>query len=376
MSWQEQGRQTHGWFGHGTAPAKLQNAPSDTSSTEKSKGDSVLALAYGALAALPAAQRARAEAQFQGTNLSGFRQAMEAWMRGNRMDQATFADRFFGRSADDPIAQTLRNAADLANAATTPTDMAQAAGKLAEAMKKVGLDRWCRFVADAQARARDSATEAAIKESLKPTDPRRDAIRPVYPLETALGLAAAGTRGAAALLRAAGGAAFRQLVPESRPATRGPAAGNAEKPGSAPASDAAPAPSAGRTDPISRQRQDGHISGMPQNRNRLRQGTPTSTFDGDARTADALTREAWARESRSQVERVSANTTSVGELVSGREAAGNPRSACIRTQQVEFTAILQDRSHHEPKWTKPSGERHDERNFLGAERLLWRSRKP
>jgi hypothetical protein len=46
---------------------------------------------------------------------------------------------------------------------------------------------------------------------------------------------------------------------------------------------------------IARQKQDGHIAGTAQNTNRLRQGKPTSTFDGTADEADALTREAWER---------------------------------------------------------------------------------
>ena len=214
-------------------------------------------------------------------------------MRGNRMHQATFAEHFFGRSADDPVAQGLRSAADLANAATTPADMAQAASKLAEAMRNIGLDRWSRFLADAQARARDPETEAAIKESLKPIDPHRDAIRPVYPLEALAG--GAGARGVAALARAAGRAALRQFMPESRPPSGDAATQSAERPRTATASNTPTAPGSARTAPISRQRQDGHISGTPQNQNRLRQGKPTSTFNGNAITADALTREAWAR---------------------------------------------------------------------------------
>jgi len=54
MAWQDQGRQYHMWFGHGTTP--------DPSVVGKSTADRVLALAYGAIASLPAAQRGQAEA--------------------------------------------------------------------------------------------------------------------------------------------------------------------------------------------------------------------------------------------------------------------------------------------------------------------------
>jgi hypothetical protein len=46
---------------------------------------------------------------------------------------------------------------------------------------------------------------------------------------------------------------------------------------------------------IGRQQQSSHIKGTPENLNRVKQGKPTSTFDGDKATADALTQEAWSK---------------------------------------------------------------------------------
>jgi hypothetical protein len=157
------------WFGHGTASGKLKGQGSGSASAQ-GKGDPILALAFGAVAALASAQRGRAEAQFQGSNLSRFRDSMTAWMRGVRMDSATFAGRFFGRDGDDPVAQILHRAALDAGLAKTPAEFAQAARGVADAMKAVGLDRWARFIADAQSRARDPATVAAIEKSLRPPD--------------------------------------------------------------------------------------------------------------------------------------------------------------------------------------------------------------
>lgn len=59
--------------------------------------------------------------------------------------------------------------------------------------------------------------------------------------------------------------------------------------------DAENPPATAARPPISRQKQDGHIRGTPQNENRLKQGKPTSTFDGDAAQADELTQEAWEK---------------------------------------------------------------------------------
>jgi hypothetical protein len=230
MSWEDQGRQYHMWFGHGTAPGKSSTGGADPSVTGKSTADRVQALAYGAIALLPAAQRRQAEAQYRNGTLPRLTAAMSAWMRGTRLDQATFADRFFGRSADDHVVRSLHSAALDAATATSQADIREAAGKLAEAMQAVGLYQWPSFVADAEERARDPATVAAIEKSRQPPDPGRDAIQPVYPVETGLGIGAAGIiGGAAAAARAVGGAILKQVLPKNRSPT-GDTAANAAKP--------------------------------------------------------------------------------------------------------------------------------------------------
>lgn len=183
------------------------------------------------------------------------------------------------------------------------TTIRDAAIKVADAIKTVGVDQWPRFVADASERARDPATQAAIEKSRQPAP---DAIRPVYPIETALGVVAAGVvGGVGAAARAVGGAILRQVAPGNRPAASGTPLGGAiaaEKPPSSSASTptqaGSNAPAARATTekpPISRQKQDGHVAGSAQNQNRVKQGTKTSTFDGTSAEADALTHEAWEK---------------------------------------------------------------------------------
>ena len=98
MSWVNQGRQRHMWFGHGTAPDKEKTQVSDPSVMGKGVEDRVLAIAHGAIAALPVGQRRQAEAQYHDGNLPRLKEAMTAWMRGFRLDQATFAANFLGAS--------------------------------------------------------------------------------------------------------------------------------------------------------------------------------------------------------------------------------------------------------------------------------------
>jgi hypothetical protein len=230
MSWQDQGRQYHMWFGHGIAGNKGTKAAPGSSVVGQSTADRVLALAYGALASLPTAHRGQAEAQYHNGTLPRLKEAVTAWMRGTALNQAAFAGRFFGRSADDPVVRSLHSAVLRAATATSHDDLREAAGKLAETMEAVGIDRWPHFVAGAQERARDPATQAAIETSRQPPAPGRDAIRPVYPVETLLGLGAAAAKGVAAAARALAGAGLKQVLPESRPPPAGNTAVNAGKP--------------------------------------------------------------------------------------------------------------------------------------------------
>ena len=52
MSWEDQGRQYHVWFGNGTAGNKATKTAPSSSVVGQSTADRVLALAYGALASL------------------------------------------------------------------------------------------------------------------------------------------------------------------------------------------------------------------------------------------------------------------------------------------------------------------------------------
>jgi hypothetical protein len=138
------------WFGHGTAP---HNDETDASVAGTSLAQRIPALAYGAMASLPAAQRRQAEAQYQNGLLPRLTEAMTAWAHGAKLDRATFADRFFGRGAGDPVVQKLHGAAVAVGSATSQAEMRHAAGQVADAMQTVGLNNWPRFVADALARA-------------------------------------------------------------------------------------------------------------------------------------------------------------------------------------------------------------------------------
>jgi hypothetical protein len=172
MSWEDQGRQYHMWFGDGHAPPKLKT-PTDRASAPApaSLPARLTAVIHGAVGALKRPARAVAEAQLRAGLLPRLTEAMGAWAQGSRMDSASFAHHFFHRDAEDPVVTSLRAAAVGAATATRPDALAAASTQLANAMTAVQLDWWPRFVAHALERARDPVTLAAVAKSLQPVLP-------------------------------------------------------------------------------------------------------------------------------------------------------------------------------------------------------------
>ena len=99
------------------------------------------------------------------------------WSGASRLDDAAFASRFLGRGADDRVVRALRGAAQDITGARDHGDLRQAAEQVAVAMQVVGLGNWGRFLADAQARADDPATLAAVAASQpRPAPPTPPAV--------------------------------------------------------------------------------------------------------------------------------------------------------------------------------------------------------
>ena len=72
MSWDDQGRQEHGWFGFGKGPERPKNA-SNSGDVLGVGGiaQRIRAVAHGVIGSLPQALRARAEAQYDRAILRG-----------------------------------------------------------------------------------------------------------------------------------------------------------------------------------------------------------------------------------------------------------------------------------------------------------------
>ena len=115
----------------------------------------VQAVAHGAVGALPRTLRARVEARSNAGDLERLTEVMTAWSRGAGLSKDRFATLFLAREANDPIVGIVREASRDAIGAVSRAELREASLKVADAIPAVGLDRWPRFLADAQARARD-----------------------------------------------------------------------------------------------------------------------------------------------------------------------------------------------------------------------------
>ncbi len=192
--------------------------------------------------------------------------------------------------------------------ADTYAKLKVAGAELSAAMMQVGLFSVRGFLQAAQKQAllNEASDAPRVKQiAERPGEEREEEeaaekrLLPRLPLTPPHVPSAEEPIGRGIVLPATGGAA---ILGGGKAARNAPTGGGeaGEKPlnpsisGSTPGStNAATAPAAAKEPPISRQKQNGHIAGTSQNRNRLK--TPTSTFDGNAAEAEALTREAWKK---------------------------------------------------------------------------------
>jgi hypothetical protein len=151
MSWDDQGRQGQGWFGHGSASETSTNAQqaniADALFDPTNAADRFDAIAHAAIANLSAADRNRSSASFDARRLVQFRTLMSA------LSERNFPGASSDMSANSDAVDRLRQAAELANKATSQQDLAKASSLVAQAMQTVGLDSWSRFLAGAASNA-------------------------------------------------------------------------------------------------------------------------------------------------------------------------------------------------------------------------------
>ncbi len=145
MSWETQGRQEHGWFGHGTGPGDATDVGG--------LAERVARTAHASLMDLPRKEWRNGAATFDGSRIRQLQTAMAAWIGARALSRAEFERRLVGLPASDAAVDSLRAAAEAVRTATTHDDIGVASAHLASAMQGIGLSRWPAFLGDAAHRA-------------------------------------------------------------------------------------------------------------------------------------------------------------------------------------------------------------------------------
>lgn len=146
MSWQDQGRQEHGYFGSGTGSEKQTDTGASALFAPNARTQRMTAAIDASVAVLPAKSRNSPFTKLSGEAVKGLADTMTKWSRAGALSDAEFAAAFFDRNGDDPTVKLLRQAAETAAAARSHEDLRNASTLLAKAGQQVGLDRWPGFI--------------------------------------------------------------------------------------------------------------------------------------------------------------------------------------------------------------------------------------
>ena len=170
MSWETQGRQGHGWFGHGTAPDEKKGAdPAESGSLfdPLSVGQRVDYASGSVVAHSPRDQRSQWGARIGGANRESLKTALAVWYGASKLDRDTFRQRLLDPNTNDDTVDRLRSAAKGIVEAQTYAQLNAASEDLATAAQTIGVDRWPRFLGDAERRGVAAVSDGAIPGVVK-----------------------------------------------------------------------------------------------------------------------------------------------------------------------------------------------------------------
>lgn len=169
-SWVYQGRQSHGWFGDGTAP---HDNASDTSTSANKLFEPINAsqrvdyVAFSIIGHVPRGERGRWTSALSDSTRDRLKTAVAAWYGASALSRNAFRTELLDPYTTDETVDHLRNATRGMVEGRTYDDLAKAGKDLAAAAQQVGVDRWSRFLGDADQRAMAAVSENAIPGVVK-----------------------------------------------------------------------------------------------------------------------------------------------------------------------------------------------------------------
>ncbi len=150
-----QGRQSHGWFGSGTAPPKLPSALDSQNDIfdPANVAGRVDFVARNLVSQLPPSRQEFQGAKFDEAARKRLKTSVAAWYGASALTRDAFRDRLLPWYVSDSIVNNLRAAARRIVDARDKKTLAEAGLNLAFAMQKMGMEWWPAFLVGADKRA-------------------------------------------------------------------------------------------------------------------------------------------------------------------------------------------------------------------------------
>ncbi len=148
-SWMWQGRQDHGWFGHGTAPDRddSEEGGSDSNPNADNWQSNIIAATRAAVGALPVESRSAFERALSTATLGRIVAVFGAWQLNAMKTDVYFNSRFLEGAVPAQAGAALRDAARFLALPGSPDTQRAAAERIAETAQLVGPDRFAQTVA-------------------------------------------------------------------------------------------------------------------------------------------------------------------------------------------------------------------------------------
>ena len=163
-----QGRQSHGWFGNGTAP-RDDDGPAETNGLFRPSNASerVDAAAHVLVAGVPRNERGRWSFAASDIGRNRLKTAVAAWYGASGLSRDAFRTQFLDPYTGDETVDRLRGAARGLIEARNYDDLAKARSDLSAAVRQIGADRWPQFIGDAARQAEQAVSKGAIPGIVK-----------------------------------------------------------------------------------------------------------------------------------------------------------------------------------------------------------------
>jgi hypothetical protein len=162
--WMYQGRQSHGWFGTGTAP---KDGDDDVAGTNElfrpsNASERVDAAAHLIIASVPRNERGRWSYAASDAGRDRLKTAVAAWYGASAMSRDAFRTQFLNPYTSDETVDRLRGAARSLIEARSYDDLGEASSKLSAAARQIGPDRWPQFIGSAARQAQEAADRGDV----------------------------------------------------------------------------------------------------------------------------------------------------------------------------------------------------------------------